>query len=339
MLHSPRPQISHSLAAGFGARQRAALVSGLLAALLLPGSETWGAPWAEVRDAGSIDAQTPAFDPEDTFIEFLTGCLTYRLRGDEDIDLFRVRIDNFEQFSFAVDAGAANLDPKIYLFNVDGTGIATRDDGRPGISISPQPELPVDCEIPEGSEEQECGKYGYGDLPGGEYLLGITRHDIVPYAPNPSTEDGAKCPGEPMLDDEFEYDPCPIFPSTSLPPIPNDPTDPDDVPRDEWDFSTIQNPYPTKYDADGVVTELGMDNESVTEWRVVPPPVDDGGLILTGEYTATLRGVLFASGDDTGLIGRTTCALPEPSSSAAVGCAVVLLMRGMRGTRKRKPQG
>jgi hypothetical protein len=312
MLLSSRPRSARSPHATVRSYRHAALTAGLLAALLLPAAESRSQTWLEDPcndgvNADDIVGQTTAFDPADSAVEFIEGDLQLQAGEDDDVDLYRVQVDNFELFRFTAEAIAANLDPKIYLFYGDGRGIATRDDGRPGLSDFLHPELPVDCETDE-DDVTVCGGLGYGDLPSGEYLLGITRSDIVPYGVNPAADPELDlCPDGSAP----ETSTCPIFPSTS------------DNSSGEWDFSAIVNPHP------------GMENQSVSRWQVVPPPVGPD-LVLTGPYTAELAQVLFASDDDSETDGGVVCTVPEPSSSMVVGCGTVLLLRGISGSRRRR---
>ncbi|MBW2420611.1 MAG: hypothetical protein JRH19_18860 [Deltaproteobacteria bacterium] len=323
MIPASRPPRTRSLAA---------FAVAILVSLLLPAAgsaQTWDEdPTHEDVDADDIVGQTTELDPADTELSLIQG----RLQFHEDVDLYRVRIAEFLAFRMAATGSSDNIDPKVYLFYGDGRGIAARDDGVPSNSNSANPTLTLDCEDPDPDDFIfDLCEIDLGDTPL-EYLLGITRHDIIPRGPNPSA--GLACPDGSTPDGD---DTCPIFPSTM-----------------RWvtkngtrviDFSEIVFPHP------------GMESQSVSKWKVVNPPpelnTNAQNCNLVGDYLVNLERVLYAREPEesaaalaaapraaaaqaaAGGSGPVDCIfVPEPSSSAWVGCGAVLLLRAMRGSRR-----
>lgn len=118
----------------------------------------------ETGDAGLIPF-APAQDISGTAssLDRLDGALTPL--GSVDVDVYRITIANPAQFSATVSGGSLT-DTTIYLFNLDGTGIAKNDDisGTNFLSAFP------------------VGNAAYASLPAGDYLFGISIFGVIPFS-------------------------------------------------------------------------------------------------------------------------------------------------------------
>lgn len=90
--------------------------------------------------------------------------------GDVDVDAYRITIANPAAFSATVSGGTLT-DTTIYLFKLDGTGIAKNDDidGVNFLSAFP------------------VGNAAYATLPAGDYIFAISIFGVIPFSVNPPT--------------------------------------------------------------------------------------------------------------------------------------------------------
>lgn len=114
--------------------------------------------YAEVPDAGEL----PGTAQDVSGVGALTGITGSVTVGDAD--MFRIRISNPAAFSAA--ATGIQGDTTLYLFNLDGTGIAKNDD----ISGSNFESL-----LPVGAAQ-------YAGLPAGDYLIAIGGFAYQPFS-------------------------------------------------------------------------------------------------------------------------------------------------------------
>lgn len=119
---------------------------------------------SETGDAGIFPFQ-PAQDVSGSgfSLDTLNGALTPD--GDIDVDVYRITIANPAQFSATV-AGGTLTDTTIYLFQLDGTGIAKNDDidGVNFLSAFP------------------VGNAQYASLPAGDYLFAVSIFGTIPFS-------------------------------------------------------------------------------------------------------------------------------------------------------------
>ena len=124
---------------------------------------------SEVGDAGLIPF-APAQDVSGTAnsLDRLDGALLPD--GSQDVDVYRITIANPAQFS-AIVSGGTLTDTTIYLFNLNGTGIAKNDDidGTNFLSAFP------------------VGNANYASLPAGDYLFAISIFGVIPFSVTPPT--------------------------------------------------------------------------------------------------------------------------------------------------------
>jgi hypothetical protein len=113
---------------------------------------------AEVGDAGDLPGTAQAVFGVGP-LESITGEIT----PVSDPDLYRITITDPGAFS-ATTVGGAAFDTQLFLFHLDGTGIASNDD-----SVGTQSTLPA-------------GHALYSSLLAGEYLLGISGFNIDPFS-------------------------------------------------------------------------------------------------------------------------------------------------------------
>lgn len=114
--------------------------------------------YAEVPDAGEL----PASAQDVSGVGALTGITGSVTAGDAD--MFRIRISNPAAFS-AITSGVQG-DTLLFLFNLDGTGIAKNDDISGANFLS---EFPV-------------GNPLYAGLPAGDYLIAISGFAYHPFS-------------------------------------------------------------------------------------------------------------------------------------------------------------
>lgn len=93
---------------------------GTVASLLLA-SVANGQTWAEVGDAGELAASAQSTVGSGP-LSLITGSL-----AANDVDMFHIRIDDPSLF-IAQHTAAFDFDSQMFLFNMNGTGVAFRDD-------------------------------------------------------------------------------------------------------------------------------------------------------------------------------------------------------------------
>ena len=132
---------------------RSMVIAGLMAALAGPAQAFH---FVETGDAGQLPGTAkPAIGTG--VLETISGSL-----ASQDIDLYKIVITDPASFS-ATTLGTAAFDTQIWLFHLNGTGIAANDDT--GINLY--------STLPAGNPL-------YSGLLAGEYLLGITAFDNDP---------------------------------------------------------------------------------------------------------------------------------------------------------------
>jgi MYXO-CTERM domain-containing protein len=90
--------------------------------------------------------------------------------GSQDVDVYRITIANPAAFS-AIVSGGTLTDTTIYLFNLNGTGIAKNDDISGSNFLSAFP----------------VGDANYATLPAGDYLFAISIFGVIPFSVSPPT--------------------------------------------------------------------------------------------------------------------------------------------------------
>lgn len=118
----------------------------------------------EVGDAGVFPLD-PAQDVSGsaTSLDRLDGALLPS--GDVDVDAYRITIANPAAFSATVTGGTLT-DTTIYLFKLDGTGIAKNDDVSGTNFLSAFP----------------VGNAAYATLPAGDYIFAISIFGTIPFS-------------------------------------------------------------------------------------------------------------------------------------------------------------
>jgi hypothetical protein len=121
--------------------------------------------WIETTDAGDM----PGTSQTATGAGALTDIFG-TVSVNSDADIFRIYIANPAAFSATTDTAPGTMaDTTLYLFNLDGTGIAKNDDvsGANYLSVMP------------------AGDVAYSSLAPGEYLLAVGGFAFSPYYVNP----------------------------------------------------------------------------------------------------------------------------------------------------------
>ena len=77
--------------------------------------------WSEVGDAGELAASAQVVAGSGP-LSFILGSL-----GESDVDMYKIRIDDPSLF-LAQHTSIFNFDSQMWLFNLDGTGVAFNDD-------------------------------------------------------------------------------------------------------------------------------------------------------------------------------------------------------------------
>jgi MYXO-CTERM domain-containing protein len=113
--------------------------------------------WTEVGDAGS----TLATAQHTVGLGAMTA-ISGSFVGASDADLYRFTLSTPATFS-ATTVGGTGIDTQLFLFNVDGFGIAANDDTGP----------PLQSTLPAGNAL-------YATLPAGTYILGVSTYDTDP---------------------------------------------------------------------------------------------------------------------------------------------------------------
>jgi hypothetical protein len=132
---------------------RCIAIAGLAAVLAGPAQAFH---FVETHDAGDLPSTAKKVVGQEV-LESISGNLTSR-----DIDLYKITITNPASFS-ATTFGTTPLDTQLWLFRIDGTGIAANDDTG----------LPLYSTLP-------AGNLLYSGLLAGEYLIGISAFDNDP---------------------------------------------------------------------------------------------------------------------------------------------------------------
>ncbi len=77
--------------------------------------------WSEVGDAGELAGTAQAVTGSGPLSTILGNL------GENDVDMYQIRIDDPSQF-LAQHTSTFNFDSQVWLFNMDGTGVAFNDD-------------------------------------------------------------------------------------------------------------------------------------------------------------------------------------------------------------------
>ena len=123
--------------------------------------------WNEVGDAGLTPGTAQTAIGVGSLTDIFGSIVTIH-----DADFFRIRISNPATFSATTTiAPGTMVDTTLYLFRLDGTGIAKHDDIDSNIFLSTLP----------------AGNALYSALAPGDYLLGIAGFAFAPFYTGPAT--------------------------------------------------------------------------------------------------------------------------------------------------------
>lgn len=130
--------------------------------MLLAGSAAHAQVWNETGDAGELSGVAQAASGAGTL-----GAIVGSLSNGQDVDMFRIHISNPAAFSATTFNGASLFDTQLFLFHLNGVGIAANDDA--GGAAGTRSTL-------------GAGNTLYSTLAAGDYLIAVSRFDEDAYS-------------------------------------------------------------------------------------------------------------------------------------------------------------